>query len=258
MGGATVTPDALLAAYPDRTRPLVTLYAGRASRVELSVASVGNAVAKAAGLLRDGLGLAPGARVSVDLPRHWQLPVWTLAALCVGATCGRRMADRVDVRIVGPAGLLDPAPLAADELLVSSCDTFGMPVATGLPADVLDVGVEVRGYPDVFDAEPAAGRSARLVVTGPGEPGSAVPWADLVDSSQRAIATAPALRGARLWVDEGTPDDRLLLAAAALPLLAQGSVVIATGLAADEADRVRAVEAAELEPAALSIVWPGA
>ena len=72
------------AAYPDRTRPMVTHYDGPESRVELSVASVANAVAKAASMLRDGLGLPPGAVVSVDLPRHWQLPVWVMAGLVRG------------------------------------------------------------------------------------------------------------------------------------------------------------------------------
>jgi len=253
-----MTPDRLLAAYPDRTRPLLTHYAGPDARVELSVASVGNAVAKAAGLLRDGLGLAPGARISVDLPRHWQLPVWTCAALCVGATTGRELADRVDVRIVGPDALDGPGRLAADELLVSSCDSFGMPVVGRVPPDVIDVGVEVRSYPDVFVAEPLAGSAARLVMPGPPEPGIAVPWTDLVATAQRVIDAAPSARGARLWIDDRTPDDSLLLSAAAMPLLLQGSVVIATGLTVESAARVRAVEGVTADPAGLPSLWPGA
>ena len=69
------------------------------------MASVANAVAKASSMLRDGLGLAPGAVVSIDLPRHWQLPVWVMAALSVGAMTGRDLPGPVDVRIVGPRGL---------------------------------------------------------------------------------------------------------------------------------------------------------
>ena len=99
------TPYEALATYPDRSMPLVTFYDGADSRIELSVASVANAVAKAGSLLRDGLGLEPGAEVSVDLPRHWQLPVWVMAALSVGATVGRDLQGPVDVRILGPAGL---------------------------------------------------------------------------------------------------------------------------------------------------------
>jgi uncharacterized protein (TIGR03089 family) len=250
-----VTPDRLLAAYPDRTRPLVTHYAGPHARIELSVASVGNAVAKAAGLLRDGLGLVPGARISVDLPRHWQLPVWTYAALCVGATTGRLLSDRVDVRIIGAEELDGPIPGAADELLVSSCDSFGMPVVGGVPADVLDVGVEVRSYPDVFVADPDAGSAARLVL--PGSPsGATVAWTDLVAAAQPASAAASSPRGARLWVDDRTPDESLLLTAAAVPLLLQGSVVIATGLTVEAAGHVRAVEGVTGEHSDLPTLWP--
>ena len=69
--------------------------------------SVINAVAKASSLLRDGLGLPPGSVVRVDLPRHWQLPIWVWAALSVGATVGRGMTGPADVRIIGPEGLAE-------------------------------------------------------------------------------------------------------------------------------------------------------
>ncbi len=177
---SATTPYDLLGEYPDRTRPLVTHYDGADSRVELSVASVANAVAKAASMLRDGLGLPPGAVVSIDLPRHWQLPVWVLAALSVGATVGRDLAGSdlaapIDVRIVGPQGLAAIAGGAdpdADEVLACSCDAFGLPVPGGVPAGVIDIGVEVRAHPDQFRPEPDAARTAALLVHG-----VPVPWA---------------------------------------------------------------------------------
>jgi uncharacterized protein (TIGR03089 family) len=232
------TPYELLGQYPDRTRPLVTHYDGPDSRIELSVASTANAVAKAASMLRDGLGLAPGAVVSVDLPRHWQLPVWVMAALSVGATVGRDLTTRdlpapIDVRIVGPWGIAaiaaggDPG---ADEVLGCSCDTFGLPVPGGVPAGVIDV-VEVRAHPDQFSPEPDADRTAALLVRG-----APVHWADLA----RAPGPQP---GARLWVDEGTEESVLLHAVAVEPLLVRGSVVIGTGLDAEHAVRIRATEA---------------
>jgi uncharacterized protein (TIGR03089 family) len=237
------TPYDLLGQYPDRTRPWVTHYDGPDSRIELSVASTANAVAKAASMLRDGLGLEPGAVVSVDLPRHWQLPVWVIAALSVGATVGRdlRARDRagggpagpIDMRIVGPQGVAaiaaggDPG---AEEVLACSCDAFGLPVPGGVPAGVIDV-VEVRAHPDQFSAEPDAGRRAALLVRG-----APVRWAD-------CARTAGRQPGARLWVDEDTAESVLLHAVAVEPLLGGGSVVIGTGLDAERAARIRATEA---------------
>lgn len=225
------TPYDALGAYPDRTVPLVTFYDGVDSRIELSVASVANAVAKAGALLRDGLDVQPGAVVSVDLPRHWQLPVWVMAALSVGATVGRELPGPVDVRILGPEGLASIAAgwdPEADEVLGCSCDSFGLPVPGGVPPGVVDIGLEVRAYPDSFSPEPAPVAS---IVSG----GTAGPWT----ADQGADRSEP---GARLWVDGGTPDDDLLRAVGIRPLLAGGSVVIAIGLAPEEAEHVRAAE----------------
>jgi uncharacterized protein (TIGR03089 family) len=259
-----VTPFDLLAggpngSYPDRTRPFVTHYAGPTARVELSVASVGNAVAKASGMLRDGLGVEPGASVvSIDLPLHWQLSVWTLAALSVGARCGRRIAGPVDIRIIGPDGLAvlaQGADPAADEVLVCSCDAFGMPFPGGLPASLLDrlgsavrdIATEVRSYPDSFVPEPAASGAEVLL------PGEAMPWqqaagraASLRGSAGRGAATAPA-RGARFWVDESVPDADLLLAAALVPLWVGGSVVLASDLSPMDSARIRGAEGVPAE-----------
>lgn len=230
-----MTPYGLLERYPDRTRPLVTFYAGTGSRIELSVASTANAVAKAGSMLRDGLGLAPGARISIDLPRHWQLPVWVMAALSVGAQVGRDLAGPVEVRIVGPAALeslaagIDPG---ADEVLVCSCDAFGLPVPGGVPSGIIDIGLEVRGYPDSFSPEPGAAGSAALLVDG-----APLPWAGLVPSANLAA-------GARLWVDEATGERDLIRSVAIDPLLVGGSVVIGVGLDQDQSAAIRATESA--------------
>ena len=225
------SPYEALGAYPDQTVPLVTHYDGALSRIELSVASVSNAVAKAGSLLRDGMAVEPGAVVSVDLPRHWQLPVWVMASLSVGATVGRELPGRVDVRILGPSGLAaitaghDPA---ADEVLGCSCDSFGLPVPGGVPPGVVDIGLEVRAYPDSFSPDPAS--SAAIIAGATDRPWAGDPSADDLEP------------GARLWVDESTPDDELLRAVGVRPLLVGGSVVIAIGLAPAEAEHVRVTE----------------
>ena len=179
------TPYELLAARSDRSRPFVTSYDGPDSSIELSVTTTMNAVAKAAGLLRDELGLVPGDRLSVDLPVHWQFPVWTLAGLTAGLVCGRGVGDRVAARIVGPAGLAELAAGAdprADEVLGCSCDAFGMPVRGGVPRGVTDVGVAVRAHPDVLQVEPDAGARAALLIPGPQTTGG---WSE---RGRRAVA----------------------------------------------------------------------
>src|SRR5690606_236316 len=78
-----VTPASLLAAALDAnpSRPLFTFYDdATGERVELSVASFENWVAKTANLLRNGLDAQPGERIAVRLPAHWQGAVWMLAA----------------------------------------------------------------------------------------------------------------------------------------------------------------------------------
>src|SRR3954470_3715581 len=75
--------SALLRTGP--ARPLVTFYDdATGERVELSVATYANWVAKTAGLLQDELGLERGAMVLVDLPTHWLGAVWLRAARAPG------------------------------------------------------------------------------------------------------------------------------------------------------------------------------
>jgi uncharacterized protein (TIGR03089 family) len=162
--------------------------------------------------------------------------VWVLAGLSVGATCGRDLSGHVDARIVGPGGLTGPGAAGgagADDLLACACDAFGMPMPGGVPAGVVDVGIEVRAHPDVFAPEPGAAASAALVIGG-----RAVPWPE----AWPPAAGMPAPDGARLWVDESTPEPQLLVSCCVAPLLARGSVVIATGLGPGEAARIRSAE----------------
>ncbi|HZD72980.1 MAG TPA: TIGR03089 family protein, partial [Actinomycetota bacterium] len=76
-------------------RPLVTWYhAALGQRVELSLRTFGNWVAKTANLLVDELGLEPGDRAGVLLPSHWLGPVvlaacWRAGVSAVPAGPGR-------------------------------------------------------------------------------------------------------------------------------------------------------------------------
>jgi uncharacterized protein (TIGR03089 family) len=82
------TPTDLIAAElaRDGSRPFLTYYNdATGERVELSIATTANWVAKTAGYLSDELGLDPGDTVGVILPLHWQSTVIALASWSIGA-----------------------------------------------------------------------------------------------------------------------------------------------------------------------------
>ena len=81
------TPADLLssALAADPARPLLTYYDDAVGeRVELSVATFANWVAKTANLLQGDLATEPGDRVALLLPAHWQTAVWLMACLAAG------------------------------------------------------------------------------------------------------------------------------------------------------------------------------
>ena len=94
--GVTTFADVLarrLRAEPGQ--PLVTYYDLRTGeRVELSVTTYANWVAKAASLLAEEHGLERGQRLRVDLPTHWLGPVFLGAAWAVGLVVTERRRSR--------------------------------------------------------------------------------------------------------------------------------------------------------------------
>ena len=220
------SPAQLLAAAlaSDPGRPFVTFYDEETGeRIELSVTTFANWVAKTANLLVDGLGLGPGDQVWIDLPRHWQAPVWSVAAWCAGLTValGGDPAD-AELAVVGPASL--EAGLAAPEVVALSLRPLGAPFGPGeLPAGVLDYAREVAGYGDRFNGP--VGGDAPLVVTSAGPLG---PAESGTQAEGRAGVWALAAGGRLLLAD---PLDQLdeVLGASLVPLLVGGSGVQVRG-----------------------------
>jgi uncharacterized protein (TIGR03089 family) len=135
----------------DPARPLITFYDdATGERVELSVATFDNWVAKTANLLMDGLAAEPGMRVGLLLPLHWQAAVWCLAAWSAGLVVALADPAGSDVIVTGPDDLDRAAAAAADEIVALSLRPLGVPFAEPLPPGVLDYGVEVRAYGDRF------------------------------------------------------------------------------------------------------------
>ena len=118
-------------------------------RVELSVATFANWVAKTANLLQGELAAEPGDRVALLLPAHWQTAVWLLACSSVGVVAdvggdrGRRRPRGRRARAVrGGARLFRGAGRAGAR---AAGRRFPQP-----PAGFADYAVEVPGQGDRF------------------------------------------------------------------------------------------------------------
>ncbi|MGH8823981.1 MAG: TIGR03089 family protein [Jiangellaceae bacterium] len=239
------TPAELLrsALERDGARPFLTYYDdATGERVELSVATFDNWVAKTAGLLRDGLEVEPGDRVALLVPAHWQSLVLASACWAVAACAVLDDVDGTEVAVVGPEAL-DAAPRAR-ETLGLSLRPMGARFTEPLPAGVLDYAVEVPSYPDRFVAyEP----------TDPVEPavqlhGLATTHAGLVGQAEARAAQLGADSGARLLV--ATDDLRTaLLDALVVPLVVGGSAVLVRNeIRAGRATRLAAERARAADP----------
>ena len=145
----------------DPGRPLLTFYDHATDeRVELSVTTYANWVAKASGLLTDVADLERGMSLRIDLPTHWLAPVFLGAAWTVGLRV--TTSDDADAVVCGPDSLDAWAPRAPQvPVLACSLRPLGVRFAEPLPAGVLDVGVEIWGQPDGFAAwDPPEGDDA--------------------------------------------------------------------------------------------------
>ncbi len=134
----------------DAGRPLVTFYDGATGeRVELSVTTYANWIAKAASLLVEEHDLERGDTLRIDLPPHWLGAVFLGAAWLVGLTVTDD--DAPDAVVCGPDELTLWSGRAG-ELPVLACSLLPMGVkfADPVPPDVHDVGIDIWSQPDSF------------------------------------------------------------------------------------------------------------
>jgi uncharacterized protein (TIGR03089 family) len=192
----TVDPPLLLARRlsHDAASPLITWYDdATGARIELSGATFGNAVAKSAGLLADGLGLGPGDEVGIALPLHWQSAVVVMACWTAGCVPVPGSSDGA-AAFVTPDGI---AAAGADDVIAVSLAPLGGAVRGGVPSGVTDHN-EAATHADSFRAR------------GPVQVADGVP----IPPGARVLSTLPLDSPDGIWLG--------LVG----PLAAEGSVVL--------------------------------
>jgi len=204
----------------DSASPLLT-YRDLATgeRMELSAASLGNAIAKTAGMLRDELDAEPGAIIGVHLPLHWQRVVW-LGACAATSTVFAPEADPDDCDVLvvdrGRLGLVG----SAREAVLISLAPFGLPDGADVPPGVTDAAVAMRGHPDSFVPWDPPSESTPLLRT----PQGTLSQGELMTRATEELSRRGVDGGARFAIIDPEPQADLL--ALAGPLAHGGSVVL--------------------------------
>ncbi|MFD5652240.1 TIGR03089 family protein [Streptomyces sp. NPDC127039] len=228
MNATDRTPADLLssALAADPGRPLVTFYDdATGERVELSVATFANWVAKTANLLQDELSVEPGDRVALLLPAHWQTAVWLLACASVGVVADvTGDPGAADVVVSGPEPeSLEAARACSGARIALALRPLGGRFAPAPPVGFADYAVEAPGQGDRFvPYVPVDPEAPALIVAGREFSG-----AEVVERA-RAEASGLGLTGPGVRILSGLPYDTWDGLSAGLygPLASGGSVVL--------------------------------
>jgi uncharacterized protein (TIGR03089 family) len=188
----------------DGSRPLVTFYDfASGERVELSVTTYANWVAKTASLLVEEAGLERGQRLLVDLPAHWLTPVFLGAAWTVGLGVVWDESDgEAHGFVAGPDSMTVYADRSAGRPVVATALLpLGARFREPVPRGVLDFGAEVWSQPDAFapwdppvDTDAAAPGWSQGALWTAAAAGTLLPGAgaDLADGGRLLTEVSPA------------------------------------------------------------------
>ncbi|WP_327683600.1 TIGR03089 family protein [Streptomyces sp. NBC_00467] len=210
----------------DPARPLVTFYDdATGERVELSVATFANWVAKTANLLQGDLAAGPGDRLALLLPAHWQSAVWLLACSSVGVTVevGGDPAD-ADVVVSGP-DTLEEARACSGERVALALRPLGGRFPQP-PAGFVDYAVEVPAQGDRFAPFAPVDPAAPALAVG----GMELTGVQLVEKSRTDAAELGLVSGSRLLTGRDYASWEGLSAGLFAPLAAGASVVLCRNL----------------------------
>ncbi|MFF1408329.1 TIGR03089 family protein [Streptomyces sp. NPDC058289] len=232
MNATDRTPADLLrsALAADPGRPLVTFYDdATGERVELSVATFANWVAKTANLLQGDLGAEPGDRLALLLPAHWQSAVWLLACASVGVVVEvGGDPGGADLVVSGPDTLEEAAACSGERVALALRPLGGR--FPQPPAGFADYAVEVPGQGDRFAPfQPVDADGPGLVVGG-----EELSYARICERAREDAEKLGFGEGARVLSRQGYDSWEGLSAGLYAALATGGSVVLcrnAEGLA---------------------------
>jgi uncharacterized protein (TIGR03089 family) len=224
------------------SQPLVTWYDERTGeRIELSVTTYANWVAKTASLLVDEHGLERGATLRVDLPSHWLGTVFLGGAWSAGLVV--TFSGRGDAVVCGPGTVAQWADRSVDvPVLACSLLPMGARFTDPLPTGVHDVGTQIWSQPDSF------------VALDPPQPDDPALVLEERPLSHRSLWEAAAVGsliadGGRL-LTEANPASPPGLATFVEPLARGGSVVLVCHAGPARLDAIAAAELATPAPPA--------
>jgi uncharacterized protein (TIGR03089 family) len=228
MTASDRTPADLLrsALAADPARPFVTFYDdATGERVELSVATFANWVAKTSNLLQGELAAGPGDRLALLLPAHWQSAVWLLACSSVGvvADVGGDAAP-ADVVVSGP-DTLDQARACGGERVALALRPLGGRFPEP-PAGFADYAVEVPAQGDRFAPYAPVNPDAPALMID----GATLTGAQLVERAREDAAALGLVQGSRLLSGRSYDTWDGLSAGLFAPLAAGASVVLCRNL----------------------------
>ena len=208
----------------DPARPLVTFYDdATGERIELSVKSFENWVAKTANLLQDEVSVEPGDHVALWLPAHWQSAVCVFAAAACGAVVSHDRTTQAEAEVVfcDPESLSAARDSGAPEVVALSLRPMGQGFTEPLPDGVTDYARTVLAQGDTFLPIGATDPDAPFLV---GEAGSRS-QSDLLEEARKRAAELSLQPTGRLLTDADPADPRGLVAILAA-LVGNGSVVL--------------------------------
>ncbi|MCY1651911.1 TIGR03089 family protein [Streptomyces sp. SL294] len=234
MNASDRTPADLLrsALAADPARPLVTFYDdATGERVELSVATFANWVAKTANLIQGDLAAEPGDRLALLLPAHWQSAVWLLACSSVGVVAEVQGDPAgADLVVSGP-DTLDRARACRGERIALALRPLGGRFPQS-PEGFADYAVEVPGQGDRFAPYAPVDPAAPALTVGT----VSLTAEQLVARSREDAAELGLGPGSRLLTGRTYDTWEGLSAGLFAPLAAGGSVVLCRHLDRLDAD----------------------